>query len=92
MTYDMQAGQAVAAGYFGGYSAKMQEIGNKELDRLRDALNRKSRVLKACTSYESFPGLLAKARQGLGGERYHPHVCGDVEPRHACGRRRRAQR
>ena len=23
MTYDMQAGQAVAAGYFGGYSAKM---------------------------------------------------------------------
>ena len=27
MAYDMQAGQAVAAGYFGGYSAKMQVIG-----------------------------------------------------------------
>ena len=26
MAYDMQAGQAIAAGYFGGYSAKMQEI------------------------------------------------------------------
>ena len=29
MTYDMQAGQAIAAGYFGGYSAKMQDIGTK---------------------------------------------------------------
>ena len=27
MTYDMQAGQAVTAGYFGGYSAKMQDVG-----------------------------------------------------------------
>ena len=41
MTYDMQAGQAVAAGYFGGYSAKMQDIGSKELERLREAMGRK---------------------------------------------------
>ena len=41
MAYDMQAGQAVAAGYFGGYSAKMQDIGTKELDRLREAMERK---------------------------------------------------
>ena len=41
MTYDMQAGQSVAAGYFGGYSAKMQEIGTKELTRLREAIERK---------------------------------------------------
>ena len=27
--------------YFGGYSAKIQEIGTKELDRLREALERK---------------------------------------------------
>ena len=39
MTYDMQAAQAVTAGYFGGYSAKMQDIGTKELGRLREALN-----------------------------------------------------
>ena len=42
MTYDMQAGQAVAAGYFGGYSAKMQDIGSKELERLREAMGRKA--------------------------------------------------
>ena len=41
MTYDMQAGQAVAAGYFGGYSAKMQDIGHKELQRLEQSLRRK---------------------------------------------------
>ena len=37
MLYDMQAGQAVTAGYFGGYSAKMQDIGVKELQRIREA-------------------------------------------------------
>ncbi len=32
MTYDTQAGQAAAAGSFGGYSAKLQDIGSKELE------------------------------------------------------------
>ena len=41
MAYDMQAGQAVAACYFGGYSAKMQDIGQKELQRLREGSERK---------------------------------------------------
>ena len=54
MTYDMQAGQAVAAGYFGGYSAKMQEIGSKELDRLRDALNRKAATSKRAPAPKAF--------------------------------------
>ena len=48
MTYDMQAAQSVAAGYFGGYSAKMQDIGSKELARLREAMDRK--VIKASQS------------------------------------------
>ena len=30
LVYDMQAFQAAAAGYFGGYTAKMQPIGQKE--------------------------------------------------------------
>ena len=42
LTYDMQAGQAVAAGYFGGYSAKMQDIGAKELQRMHQAVSRKT--------------------------------------------------
>ena len=41
MTYDMQAAQSVVAGYFGGNSAKMQDIGRKELARLREAMDRK---------------------------------------------------
>ena len=41
LLYDGQAAQAVAAGYFGGYSAKMQDIGEKELKRLKESLERK---------------------------------------------------
>ncbi len=38
---DMQAGLAAAAGYFGGYTSKMQDIGKKELQRLEQGLYRK---------------------------------------------------
>ena len=38
---DLQMGMAVAAGYFGGYSSKMQEIGAAEVKRLRTTLERK---------------------------------------------------
>ena len=41
MLYDLQAAQSMAAGYFGGYSSKMQDIGGKELQRLRESLERK---------------------------------------------------
>ena len=41
MLYDLQAAQSMAAGYFGGYTSKMQDIGKKELQRLRQALERK---------------------------------------------------
>ena len=34
LTFDMQAGQAAAAGYFGGYTAKMEEMGKKELEHI----------------------------------------------------------
>ena len=54
MLYDMQAGQAITAGYFGGYSAKMQEIGHKELERLRDALDRKMTDAKESTAPKAF--------------------------------------
>ena len=38
----MQAGQAVTAGYFGGYSAKMQDVGGRELELMQQALERKA--------------------------------------------------
>ena len=42
LTYDMQASQSVAAGYFGGYSAKMQDVGHKELQRMEEAVHRRT--------------------------------------------------
>ena len=36
LAYQVQAAQAVTAGYFGGYSAKMQDIGEKELKRMEE--------------------------------------------------------
>ncbi|CAK0869630.1 unnamed protein product [Prorocentrum cordatum] len=38
---DLQAAMALAAGYFGGYSSKMQDIGQKEIQRLSATLERK---------------------------------------------------
>ena len=37
---DMQAVMAAIAGYFGGYSSKMQPIGERETRRLREAAQR----------------------------------------------------
>ena len=47
--------QSMMAGYFGGYSAKMQDIGTKELQRLREALERK--VDRTAHRPFLFPGL-----------------------------------
>ena len=40
-TADLQAAQSLAAGYFGGYTAKMQDIGRRELQAMEKALERK---------------------------------------------------
>ena len=44
LAYETQVGQAAAAGYFGGYAAKMQHIGQKELKHLQQAVERKLEV------------------------------------------------
>ena len=41
LAYEVQVGQSVTAGYFGGYSAKMQLVGKKEVQQLEDAISRK---------------------------------------------------
>ena len=41
MIYDLTASMSMAAGYFGGYTSKMQDIGTKELQHMREALERK---------------------------------------------------
>jgi len=44
MMCDFQRGLAAAAGYFGGYTSKMQDVGQKELARMRESLTRKVTV------------------------------------------------
>ena len=44
LAYEVQVGQAVTAGYFGGYSAKMQDIGKRELLGLEQGVVRKAAV------------------------------------------------
>ena len=41
MLLDMQSGQAMAMGYFGGYAGKEQKIGAKETERIAEAFSRK---------------------------------------------------
>ena len=41
MLYDLTASQSMMAGYFGGYTAKVQDVGVKELRRMRESLERK---------------------------------------------------
>jgi hypothetical protein len=41
MLLDMQSGQALAMGYFGGYAGKEQKIGQRETERLSTAFSRK---------------------------------------------------
>ena len=41
MLLDMQSGQALAMGYFGGYAGKEQKIGQRETERLSLAFSRK---------------------------------------------------
>ena len=54
MIYDFQAGLSMAAGYFGGYTAKMQDVGHKELQRMNEALSRKASVAPKCLPNQSF--------------------------------------
>ena len=46
MLFDFQAGLSMAAGYFGGYTSKMQDVGHKELHRMTEALARNVSVEK----------------------------------------------
>ena len=55
MTYNMQAGQSMAAGYFGGYSAKMQDVGQKELQRMEQAMERTMLVESSVPAQKLFP-------------------------------------
>ena len=44
MLYDFQAGLSIAAGHFGGYTTKLQDVVHRKLRRMKEALARKVSV------------------------------------------------
>ena len=54
LAYEVQIGQAVTSGYFGGYSAKMQDIGQREVLTLQKGIVRKAAVEKSETTAQAF--------------------------------------
>jgi len=54
LIWDVQASMAAAAGYFGGYSAKMQDIGVTETKRLQQTVARKAEVEKQLPKRQDF--------------------------------------
>jgi hypothetical protein len=65
LAYQTQVAQAAAAGYFGGYAAKMQHIGQKELKHLQQAVERKIEVDKKQHDVVAFK-LYGKRIEGSG--------------------------
>ena len=69
MSGEMQATQSLIAGYFGGYTAKMQDIGQKELKRLQTALSRKvlsETPSQAAQEFQKYSKRLVKDLEGKG--------------------------
>jgi len=54
LVWDLQASMAAAAGYFGGYSSKMQDIGAAETKRLQQTVARKMEVEERLPAYKDF--------------------------------------
>jgi hypothetical protein len=69
LAYQVQSAQSLAAGYFGGYSAKMQDIGNKELERMEASLHRKIAVEKPkpeAKAFQDYSRRLVRDLEGKG--------------------------
>ena len=54
LAYQVQVAQSVTAGYFGGYSAKMQDIGKRELESMHLSLTRKVETQAEGTKTRAF--------------------------------------
>ena len=69
LAYEVQVGQAVTAGYFGGYSAKMQSIGRAELMSMVQGVLRKAEVSSQETrakAYLEYSRRLVRDLEGKG--------------------------
>ena len=75
MAYEVQIGQAVTAGYFGGYTAKMQDIGQKESRSLQLSIERKADLSKDEPEQKAYRVYAQRLVKGSGMQRYYSHSC-----------------
>ena len=54
LAYQVQVAQSMTAGYFGGYSAKMQDIGKRELESMHLSVERKVETQAEGTKTRAF--------------------------------------
>ena len=54
LAFQVQTGQTAVAGYVGGYSAKMQDIGAKELRAMEQSISRKNTTWPPATQAKAF--------------------------------------
>lgn len=54
LAFQVQTGQTAVAGYFGGYSANMQDIGAKELRAMEQSISRKNTTLNNLAQAKAF--------------------------------------
>ena len=76
---DMQAVMAAIAGYFGGYTSKMQPIGERQTKQLREATERKVAGDKSQGAAEDFKKYARRLVKDLA-QRYDPHGSRRREP------------
>ena len=68
LAYEVQVGQAVTAGYFGGYSAKMQHIGRRELLSLEQGIVRKATAGHTSSDSKAFKDYAKRLVRDLEGK------------------------
>ena len=54
LAFQVQAGQTIVAGYFGGYSSKMQDVGAKEVHAMEQSISRKNQTMGPTTQARAF--------------------------------------
>jgi hypothetical protein len=67
LAYEVQVGRVVTAVYFGGYSAKMQHIGRKELLSLEQGIVRKAAVSDSSSDRKAFQNYAKRLVRDLEG-------------------------
>ena len=72
--FDMQAAMATQAGYFGGYAAKMQHVGERETRKMYESTQRSMASSKTVPAGEEFKKFTS-ARARFGDKGYCSYRC-----------------